>query len=358
MSKLDDINKVLRENGKPELTELPSEKKPNPEGKTPEQIEAEKVAAELARKNEEEKNTPQEKEIDDIAVLAYLNKQGINATSLEDLKKPVVEDKEKIAERKEAEKLSWGLSNGKFTRKEYETLVTDSTNLEKLAFSDYYTKAKAEDPNLSDEEIQTEFAEIYGINEDVNSRKYKNGQRNLNVVANEILKSKHQKILALDNEFSSFEQQQLTAKEKERKIIAQAPIYKKDVQTAMNKIKKITAKFDDTESYEAQVADELITKVENEFLSPAYAAKMIEKGYTVDQIEEIGITRVLREAFPILTKEVAIQYHNKKVAGTKGVLPLAPVKLKDGQLALTEDQKKMVEEYQKNKREVETPIAN
>jgi hypothetical protein len=359
MGKLEDINKILRENGKPELTELPKPKEEKTEGKTTAEIEAENLAAaELAKKTEAEKNKTPERKIDADAVLAFLNEQGIVATSLEDLKRPAApEDKEKIAERKEAEKLSWGLASGKFTRKEYETLVKDSADLEKLAFSDYHAKAKAEDPNLSDADIQAEFADLYGINEDVKSRRYKNGQHNLQVVASDLLAKKHQKILSLDSEYSAYEQSQNYTKEKQQKILLGAPAYKTAVQTAMTRIKKITAKFDDTESYEAQVADELIAKVEGEFLNPEYAAKMIDKGYTVEQIEEIGFTRVLREAFPIISKEVAVQYHKNKVAGTKG-LPPAGFKDKRPKTALTEDQQKMVDEYEKNKREVEAPIAN
>lgn len=360
MRKLDDINKVLRENGKPELKELPKGKEEEQAGKTQAELDAEKAAAdklaadELAKKNA----APAEKEIDDAAVIAYLNKQGIQAASLEDLKKPATpEDKEKIAERKEAEKLSWGLSNGKFTRKEYETLIKDSTDPEKLAFTDYYEKAKAEDPTLAEDQIQAEFAELYGLNEDVNSRKYKAGQQNLKIVSGQILKSKHEKIFSLDSEYAAHEQTQAFTKQREQKVIQQAPAYKKDVQDVMKDIKKITAQFDDKESYETEAADELMQKVEREFLSTNYAASKIEKGWTKEELKEIAITRVLREGFPILAKEIAVQYHNRKVAGTKGIPPGGTAK-KDLKTPLTEAQQQMVDEYEKNKRVVEAPIAN
>ena len=307
------------------------------------------AAKKKAAEEEEKKKTKQDAEIDDAKVLEFLNKKGITATSLDDLLPKTEEDPVKLAEKKEAAKLSYGLDKGLFTKKQYDNFVSATKDIKNFVYADYHKSAKADDPSLTDEQIQEEFITEFGLDADPSTRKYKYGQQKLSVLADKMLKDSFGSIYNADQEYSQYETSQNKKKEFEKKLLTAAPNYKKDVDAVFGKIKKISTKFSDDESYEVEAVNETIESVKAKFLDADFMAKKISDGYTLEQLEDIAFTAVLRKDFNHIAKQIGLEMMKKKQAGTRGITPTGTsTTRKEDEPELTENQKILVEQFKKH----------
>lgn len=282
---------------------------------------------------------PAEVEYDDAQVIKALEKKGIKVASIDDLlPKP---DPVLAAEKREVEKLSYSLSKGLYTLKDHENFVREKDNPRDLVFADYYEEAKKEDPELSAEQIQAEFEEKYGINEEPNSRKFKRGVQEIGLLADKLLKSKYKKIFDADGQFTSYESTESTKQTRSRTILSKAPLYKRDVETVFEGLKKIKIDVSPTESYEVDVPEEAWTAAKEMFLDPATAESQIASGYNAETLKDIAYTTLVRENFQTLFLEGAKQYHLKRQSGSKGIPPVGP-QSRSPRRDLTEDQRKVL----------------
>lgn len=274
-----------------------------------------------ATPNDEDKNKEVViPEINDAAVLKYLQQKGLSVNSLDDLNKPVTEaDLAKQAEDRESAKLTYGLNKGLFNRKTHEQYILDKSNKQQLVFAQFYQEAKKEDADLSDDDIQAEFASKYGLDAEEGTRKYKRGQQELDILSDIILKNKYQNIYKLDNDFDAYEKQTTTQKEFERTILAEAPVFKKHVDDVFGELKKITTKFTDDESYDVEVLDDALNSLKEKFLDKDYVAQQISKGYTKEEIKDIAFTALLRQNWPVIAQEIVKQALYKQQKGVKGI---------------------------------------
>ena len=324
------INKMREMQGKEPLTELPTETPPAPPINTntpptpPNTEEPLVIVAELS----------------DDQLLEALRKKGLQVTSFDDLKPK--EDPALLAEQRDAAVLSYGLTKGKFNKKEYESLVRDSNDPQNLVYQDYHAAAKKEDPELSDEDIQAEFADKFGITAEPGTRKHKRGQQELSILADKLLKSKYQKIYDTENEYGQFESTQKQQLQTRQKIESAAPKYKADVDTVFNDLKKITVQFDEHETYEVDAMEDSLQSIKTLMIDPDFASEQILKGTTVAELKEIAYTKFLRDNFPILAKKIAIQHQYKNQKGAKGIIPLGVI-AKDEAPILTAEQKIFVD---------------
>ena len=318
------MNQARKLNGLEPLTELPSKTPsgggaPAPTGKTPEEIEQERIAAE-AEKNKGAGGNNEPSELDDTALLELLGKRGIKVSSLEDLKtKDPEEDPILTAEKLDAAKLTYGLEKGLFNKKTYDNYISDSKDPHHLVFADFYADAKKNDPNLTDEEIQAEFREEYGLDSETTSRKFLRGKKDLDVRAEKIMNEKYGKVLSLDSEFKSHQETRKTESDRRKTILAKTPQYKKDIQAAFGDLKKITTKFSDTESYEATILDEHINEIMDDFLKPEAAERMIEEGYTPEKLKGVAFNVLLSKKFPVIANELIKQALLKNQKGAHGI---------------------------------------
>lgn len=278
-------------------------------------------------------------EIDDNAVLAYLKAKGISATSLEELKPKEEIDPVKAAEQLEADKLSFGLKKGLFSTKEYNDYIRDNNDQKGLVYNTFHAAAKAENPDLTDEEIAEDFNETYGLNADPSSFKFKNGVKNLAIVADRLIKDKYGKILSVDGEYEKHEQGTKSHREFEARLVAEAPIYKKQVDEVFASLKKISTKFSDGSEYAAEKLDNSIEEIKTQFLTTEAISNYIKAGYTKENIHEVAYMKIVAKNLPLIAEEIANQHLLKHQAGTRGVIP-GTVSQKQTSLPLTENQQK------------------
>jgi hypothetical protein len=320
---LEQLNAVRRMKGEEPLTELPAtdapaavpENQPENENKPP-----------VIEQKEEPKPQPTPAaipELSDAAVLEYLKKnKGLTVASLDDLNKPVENDPEKAAEDRENAKLSYGLNKGLVNRKTHEQFILDRSNKQQLVFAQYYQEAKKEDPELTDEDIQTEFAAKFGLDTEPATRKHKRGLQEIEILGDIILKNKYQNIYKLDGEYEAHEKSTTSQRQFEQKILSEAPNYKKAVDDVFGELKKVTTKISDDESYEVEVLDEAIAGLKEKFLDQNYVAQMISQGYTKEGIKEVAFSALLNQNWPLFAKEMINQALLKHQKGVKGIIPV------------------------------------
>lgn len=305
----------------------------------------------------EDKNKANEPaQITDDVILKYLQQKGISVNSLDDLNKPVTEaDIAKQADDRENAKLTYGLNKGLFNRKTHEQYILDKSNKQQLVFAQYYQDAKREDPDLSDEDIQNEFSEKYGLSSEPNTRKHKRGVQEIEILGDIILKNKYQNIYKLDGEYDTYEKQTLTQKEFEKKLLSEAPNYKKTVEDVFGELKKITTKFSDDESYDVDILDDAIISLKEQFLDKNFLAQKISEGYTKEELKEVAFTALLKQNWPLIAKEIANQAILKQQKGVKGIMPIGGQKNNDGNDQLSEKQKAVLQRLFPNH---QTQVAN
>jgi hypothetical protein len=320
---LDQVNAIRARTGQEPLTELPVETVP---GNQEDEAAKKKAEEEAKPKAAEGSNpsTPSIPETDEQSVLKFLRERGISVDSINDLNKPVTEaDLAKEAEERESAKLTFGLNKGLFNRKTHEQFILDRNSKQDLVFAHYAAESKKEDPELTDEEIQTEFAEKYGLSSEPNTRKHKRGQEEINLLGDLILQKKYASIYKLDTEFDQHESQIKGQKEIENKIRLQAPTYKKDIEDVFSELKKISHKYGEDEQYELEASEESLNDLKAKFLDSNYVAQKILQGYTKEQLKETAFTAYLSQNWPTLVKKMAEQMAFKKEKGVRGIVPVS-----------------------------------
>jgi hypothetical protein len=329
---LEVVNKVRQMQGMEPLTELPKDVENPAATPTAEEIEAKRIAdeatatiataaAEAEKKKNQDKPTPDaDPELSDDQLIKLLAKKGITVASVEELKKPAAPpDPAKEAELREANELAYGLQKGLFNKKDYDGFVHDSQSPQDFVYAQYHAEAKADDPELTDEDIQSEFLSKYGLDAEPGTRKHKRGTKEINTIAESLLKQKYGKIYEAKSSFSSHEKETTTAAQDEAKVVAESPTYQKDVDEIFTSLKKIPVKFSDTESVEVDAIEESLNAFKVAVLKPEFVKKKILAGYTKEQLKEEIFAGFLYKNFPAIAQQVANQHLLKHSAGTKGI---------------------------------------
>lgn len=325
---LEAINKYRLASGQEPLTALPQ---------APASIDTPPTDIPTSTKTDEDH--PIATELTNDAVLEFLRKNGIEAVSLDDLKKKPEEDPVLTAEKREADILSYGLQKGKFNKKKYESFIKDSSDLQNLVFQHELEEAQKEDADLSLEDFQAEFAAKYGMDTESGTRKNKAGQKNLSIIGNQILQGKYKDIYDTEGEYSTFENNQKVKSETEKKIIAGAPVYKKSLDNVFANLKKITAKVSEEEIYEIEALEESLTNIRSMMEKPEWAAQQIMNGYTEEDLQKMAYARFVTDNLPFLMQEVVKQDRKKTQKGTRGIPVVAMTSQNEPSLLTPEQQK-------------------
>lgn len=282
-------------------------------------------------------------EPDDTALLAALRKRGINVNSFDDLRpKP---DAAQLAEQRDAKMLSFGLNNGLFTRRDYENYVKDSSDIRALVFNQYLKEAKEDDQDLTNEEIQAEFEQKYSLDHDPESRRYKRGMQEITLLAEKILKEKYQKIFTAEAEFQKHEKTEQGRLSRQENILSKAPAYKVQVDEVFAEMKKFSSEIQGGDSFEVEVTDEMLDSVKSQFLSAEFSAEQIEKGTSKEELRDLVRTSLLFQYFPYLAGQIAVKYHLKRQAGSKGIPPTGDRVKKDDTKQLSAEQQQVLQAY-------------
>lgn len=297
---------------------------------------------------------PQQFEMDDAKVLEYLKKKNINLQSLDELAPKA--DPTDVAEKREAAKLSFGIGQSLFSKKEYDSFVTDSNAPENLVFSEYVKEARDEDPDISDEDIRSEFNEKYGLDYDESSRKFKRGVSEIALLANKILSTKYGKIYAADQRFTEHEREVQSQTERNARILADTPRYKADVESIITELKNHKIKINDKDDFPVNFSDEYLQVLRGRFFDPLYVEDLIEKGYSKELLSETIFLGAIKENLPQLMSQYADHKQLIKQAGTRGIVNVHVGTQKEDQSTLNEKQQKAKSHYENVLKQ--TPLAN
>lgn len=340
------INKVRVENGLEPLEKLPDEKPAGGNDSDPDKDKDNKNnSSGQGDTNGDQEKPPTDKAttdtIDDDVLLKELEKRGVKAASISDLlPKP---DPVKEAERREAAKLSYALSKGSITKKDYDQYIKDTMSPQNVVYEQYYREQKQEDPNLTDEEIRTEFETRYNMDAEPGSRRFKRGVEEIGILADKILRSKWKNIYGIDQDFDQYETTEREKVELQNKINIQGPLYKNDVESILSvDLKKIPITLDDHE-YVVDLPQEMIEDVRQLLFNQEFSLKKIKEGWTKEQLREIALATIRHKYFTQLTHSVAKQYLLKNQAGTRGIPPNDSNGKRNGK-NLTEDQMTVLRE--------------
>ncbi len=333
MTELEKLNKVRERNGMLPLTDLP--KTPEEEAKEKEALEQAKAEAKIKAEADEKKKKEEEDakkaeeearlkelEIDDTKVLDYLQKKkGLKVTSFDDLKpKPTSEDAEKEKEAREADKISWGLKNGKFKKQDLENYFVESKDPKNLIFQSYEAKIKAANPDITDEEVQNQFKERFGLDSDPESWQFKQGQEELTLLSSQILSKRYAPIIGLESDYSAFEKSQHEKQAVQNRIIANAPAYKRDVEDVFGSISSYKTKIGD-EEIEVKIPQDFIERSKAYYLADDVAAEQISKGWDKKELNDVVSNMLLIENKDFLFQKAAEEYHLRKAKGARGIVP-------------------------------------
>lgn len=321
------------------------------------EIEAEdKKAPEVKAEKKEEKP---EEEIDEDKILAYLTKKsGKEISSIEDFINPKAEvsDEERetakvqAKEKRDSDKIAFGLSNGIFNSKELSSYATDTEKYQDFVFGVYAADQKAKDSELTDADIEEEFAFKFSTEDDKDSRSYQAGQNLLKNIAESLLQQKYPKIVSLENEYASFEQ----AQEAEQKIIKATPKYTKDVSAIKEELKSVSIEMGN-ETFDVELPSDTVDTIVSDLLNPHYAKMKIASGWDKKSLMETATVSAIMKSMPLILKKYADKEVLKHQAGTRGIAPQGRTGRDSKQVAdLSADQQKALD-YFKN---VELQIAN
>jgi len=234
------------------------------------------------------------------------------------VKEPTEEEKQAALQRREDEKIAYALQKGVFSKKELEEFISDSKNLTELAYSQYYQEQKNADPDLTDDDIRSEFEDRFGLNKDENSRQYKRGQQELSLLANNLLTARHGKILSFDKEYANIESQKSAEQLLVQKIQAETPRYRKDVESVYNTIKDVTVKIKGKD-YKVTIPQEMIDEEKNFVLSDKYAVEQIKGGWDKEKMLTAALFSLKQQAFDLLVEQAADQYRFENEKGAHGI---------------------------------------
>lgn len=257
-------------------------------------------------------------ELTEEQIIAFLKKnKGIDVKSLEDFVPkvdPVVE-----AEQKENKKIAYAFEKGLISRREYDAYVSDKANPQNVVYENYAADAKADDPDLTDEQIAESFAEEFSLSADPNSFKYKQGQKRLGIIAGKLMSDKHGKVLSIDSEFSNYETSIKQKEERLNKILSETPKYKSEVEAALTNHSKVKISLGENDEYEVALTENDYKTIKEAFLSKEQAEQMIGSGYSKEQLD-MSIKMAIREAnFDKIVKQITDQKLAKYAKGTQGI---------------------------------------
>ena len=229
------------------------------------------------------------------------------------------EEIEAAKDKRENDKVAYALSNGKFTKKQYEKYIADTSNPQALVLAQYTTEQKGIDPELSDEEILSEFNSKFGLDNDTDSRQYKRGVKEIGLLAEIILNQNYKSIIGIDQEFSAHENEQLTTRQINEKVMAQAPVYKQDVEDIYEALKTITIPFGADKSYTVALPQLLIDALKEKELVTEYATDQIKGGYTKEDKANTARMALIFNNLPMVIQSIADQINESRIAGAKGI---------------------------------------
>lgn len=266
-------------------------------------------------------------EITDDLILAKFNERnGTDYKSFDELKPksaPIVLTAEEIEAKKEErenKKIAWAITNGKVSEKKLKAYSIDSNDPTKLVYAKFAAKKKEEKPEMTDEDIESEFESAVAYM----------GEDMIKEMGEEALRNKYSEIFGIDKDYSSFEEQEtsnlsfISKKEKE------APAFVKVNTDTVDKYVNEGIEFEipvaegqppiklkiDLDKVKANAAKEY-------FISDDRINNAIKNGYESKEIDALIKNTLITTNINEVVKQVYQQAMTDKEALKRGIPPLS-----------------------------------
>lgn len=296
----------------PNPTPKPDEK-PKDQGQLAPEVKEPEMTEEMVRKFLKEKKGI---EVDDFEVFKPKPKEE------------TPEEKEKARQIREAKKYTYGVENGYITKEVRDEFIAAQKNPTDLVYAAYKQEALNEDSELSEDEIEAEFRDRFGLNSDPESRSFKRGQKELSTLAKDMMQAKFDKIYALDRDYDAYEAEETSSSNYQQQLATEAPKYKETVNKLATKLKKAKYEIGDqgsSDSFEYEFSDESIQKAVKILLDSKFAESQIARGYSEEGLEKVLTSVLWQQDHTQILSNVAKQYHSsellKKGAERQGIVP-------------------------------------
>lgn len=163
-------------------------------------------------------------ELSDEAVLKFLKKRNPKINSLDDIKPAAEEEispeeKAKKQEKRTQDAVQFAFQNNIFSKKEYDSFITfQNTPKLDVVKENFIAGLKAADADLSDTDAEERFKEVFHQYEDEDSWKYKFGMSEIDRQYDQILNTKFNKIVGVEDVFDQVNKNLTNAKAFRTKI--------------------------------------------------------------------------------------------------------------------------------------------
>jgi len=274
----------------------------------------------------------EKKELSNEELVKMLNERaGIQLNSLEDLKPQPTEDEIRAAkEKREADKLAFGLGTGRFKKEEYDAFQQAQADKLGIIKTEIAAKIQAAYPELTEDQVAEKVAIYTGANlEDDVLRAEREAE--LLQLADNKLQSQFKNIINLDTDFEQHEQGITNKANFENKVKAALPVYQKDLSTVLSGLSVIEVPVNDLKNPEnnhtvkLSFSEDDLKEVEDAFLDPDQIIRHVKEGYTPDKIKGEAEMVLIKKHFARLVSQGAKDYNSaqkeKYLNGRKGLMP-------------------------------------
>ena len=274
--------------------------------------------------------TEDDDDIDDEKLKKILNKRGISVDDLNKLKvveaepKPLTdEEKQQQAEQKRKDMLVFGLESGIIkSDSDYHNFIQDlNTPARELAYQEFKAERLEDDAELSEEEIQQEFAELQNEHLEEDDKRRIRSAKKLEKFKADYLSEKYQDIQSLEEEY-----------DEHTSIAKQLSKYNTKVDNIFNEISdELTFDVKDatdskkTHTYKFKISQEILQSVKDLYKGKSLAPTFSSDGTKDETIKNAILLSIKNKEMDNIINELAHSYASAKIdeiqKGRKGLFP-------------------------------------
>lgn len=308
-------------------------------------IESTKSVKATPKAKEEKTATAAEEEkvkagISDDDFIAEL-KRRTGKEDVSELIKPVVDEKEAKSKRKSAA-LAFGLEKGFIKADELEGYIKANSNPHQTVYQQQLEEAKLES-DFDEDTFKSEYEDEFALNADKDSSRYKRGQKRLDALADNIIKSTYGSVAGLDDKYSSFEIDQAKTKQDEADILAKAVPYKEMITSISEELKSFDLQVAGGDNVVPVDASDVIESYIEHYLHSDTVKAEIKRGATKEQITQNIKNAIIIENLSTILQDAENKGIIRYKMALKGVTPAARVA--EGKTQETDIAKKREEYY-------------
>lgn len=281
-----------------------------------------------------EDKKPEQPELSTDQLLELIKKNtGISLSSLADLDKlkpqPTEEEIAAQKEKRNTEMLTYGLSQGKFKKEEYDAYQTAIANKKDLVRGEISAQLTEANPEMAPEAIQEMVANYFFENMEETHPLRVAREKEITTLSELQIKNKFKNIVNLPTDFEQYEEGLNRQLNNEKKIQATLPVYKADVNRALQSLRTFTVEIPDTKnpantvSVDLDYDDKDLKEVEDQFLSNDMIIRAVKDGVTLDQLKGEAKMVLVEKHLSRLISQAAKKYNATQkdgyIQGRKGL---------------------------------------